>query len=94
MAIKQSSILDIRLNKELDKKTAEHFLGFSFGNLNLGNCITHVLPKLEVTLSLPNNKKSKLISEEVGEFYKTFADELEEKTEEFKDLWGKTERNF
>jgi len=88
------SILDIRLNKEIDKKTAEHFLSFSFGNLNLGSCITQILPRLELALSLKPAKKRRMISEEVNNFYSTYNEELENRKKEIEQLWSKNEKKF
>jgi phenylalanyl-tRNA synthetase alpha subunit len=91
---KSLNILDIRFNKEIDKKTAEHFLSFSFGNLNLGNCITQILPRLELALSLKPAKKRRMISQEVDSFYTTYEEELEEKRKEIEQLWAKNEKKF
>lgn len=94
MAKKESEILDLRFNKEIDKKTAEHFLSFSFGSLNLGGCITHVLPNLEMALPMSNIKKRKLISREVDAFYELHADNLENSKKDLEGIWTKSEKKF
>ncbi|KKQ93399.1 MAG: hypothetical protein UT66_C0050G0011 [candidate division CPR2 bacterium GW2011_GWC1_39_9] len=90
----KSKLLDIRLNRGLDKKTAEHFLGFSFGNLNLGSCITQVLPNLEIALSLKGVKQKRFISKEIDNFYFSYKEDLEAKTKELDGVWVIYEKKF
>jgi len=90
----KSKLLDIRLNKELDKKTAEHFLGFSFGNLNLGSCITQTLPSLEIALSLNGVKQNRLISKEIDNYYFLYKEALETKAKELDAVWSSYEKKF